>query len=93
MNNDREIVMETENTMLESIESKISSMTETVLINAASLSSQNINLKEVLYKIELAYIHEALEKAKGVVSHAAERLGMRRTTLIEKMRKYNIAKG
>ncbi|MGD9593053.1 MAG: helix-turn-helix domain-containing protein, partial [Candidatus Berkiella sp.] len=35
---------------------------------------------------------EALDKTNGIVSHAAQKLGMRRTTLIEKMKKFNIAK-
>jgi sigma-54 specific flagellar transcriptional regulator A len=65
-------------------------MTQTVMVNPKSTDS--INLKEMLYNIELSYIKEALEKANGVVSHAAESLGMRRTTLVEKMKKFQLVK-
>jgi len=34
-----------------------------------------------------------LEEANGIVAHAASLLKMRRTTLVEKMRKYNIRRG
>ncbi len=54
------------------------------------LTTQNVDLKEMLEYIESSYIQQALEKTKGVVTHAAEKLGLRRTTLIEKMRKYKI---
>ncbi len=66
-------------------------MTQTVLSNPQA-TQENINLKEMLYQIELSYIKEALDKANGVVSHAAEKLGMRRTTLVEKMKKFQIVK-
>lgn len=71
---------------------KISLMTETVLINSASLMDQQFNLKELLTKIELRFINEALEKSNGIVAHAAEKLGLRRTTLVEKMKRYQILK-
>jgi sigma-54 specific flagellar transcriptional regulator A len=70
---------------------KNSEMSETVLINKFSMS-QDVNLKEMLYQIEHSFIKEALEKTNGIVSHAAEKLGMRRTTLIEKMKKFSIEK-
>ena len=40
--------------------------------------------------IELTLINEALERTQGVVAHAAQLLGLRRTTLVEKLRKYGI---
>ena len=40
--------------------------------------------------IELKLINEALERTQGVVAHAAQLLGLRRTTLVEKLRKYGI---
>lgn len=69
---------------------KSESMTEMVLVNSANLLEQNIDLKEVLTRIELTYIRDALATCNGVVSHAALKLGLRRTTLIEKMKKYKI---
>lgn len=50
------------------------------------------NLRRHITHIELRYIHKALHEAGGVVAHAATKLGMRRTTLVEKMRKYGIVR-
>ena len=69
---------------------KSDSMTEMVMVNTANIEEQIVNLKEILSGIELSYIRDALNKCNGVVSHAAARLSLRRTTLIEKMKKYNI---
>jgi sigma-54 specific flagellar transcriptional regulator A len=44
----------------------------------------------MLSELETAMIKQALDKADGVVAKAAELLGMRRTTLVEKMKKYQI---
>lgn len=49
-----------------------------------------IDLKEHLEQTEIALISQALEESNWVVSHAATHLNMRRTTLVEKMRKYGI---
>lgn len=46
------------------------------------------NLAEHVKTIESAFIREALSRAKGNKAKAADMLGMRRTTLLEKMRKY-----
>lgn len=72
------------------MELKSDNMTHIALVNSAVSMPVGIDLKEVLSRIELNYIQEALEKCNGVVSHAAVQLGLRRTTLIEKMKKYNI---
>jgi sigma-54 dependent transcriptional regulator, flagellar regulatory protein len=53
---------------------------------------QGFNLRRHITHIELRYIHKALHESGGVVAHAAEKLGMRRTTLVEKMRKYGIVR-
>nr|WP_254448383.1 helix-turn-helix domain-containing protein [Marinobacterium sp. xm-d-420] len=53
--------------------------------------SQGIDLKEHLQKIEVDCIEQALEGKKGNVASAARLLGLRRTTLIEKIKKYGIA--
>jgi sigma-54 specific flagellar transcriptional regulator A len=50
-----------------------------------------INLKELLETMELERIQMALDMADGVVSEAARLLTLKRTTLIEKMRKYSLA--
>lgn len=55
-----------------------------------SLPEEGLDLKEHLANLEYMLIKQALDEAAGVVAHAAQRLKMRRTTLVEKMRKYGI---
>ncbi|WP_127476422.1 sigma-54 dependent transcriptional regulator [Sulfurivermis fontis] len=59
----------------------------------ARLPAEGIDLKEYLAELELSFINQALDDADGVVARAAERLGMRRTTLVEKMKKYGMQRG
>lgn len=54
------------------------------------LPSEGIDLKAHLLNLESNLIKQALDEANGVVAHAAQRLNMRRTTLVEKMRKYGL---
>jgi sigma-54 specific flagellar transcriptional regulator A len=54
------------------------------------LPRNGMNLKEHLSHLEVSYIRQALADSGGVVAHAAKRLGMRRTTLVEKLRKYGM---
>jgi sigma-54 specific flagellar transcriptional regulator A len=54
------------------------------------LPRDGLNLKEHLGCLEISYIKQALSDSGGVVAHAAKRLGMRRTTLVEKLRKYGL---
>ena len=54
------------------------------------LPRDGLNLKEHLSTLEVNYIKQALHDTGGVVAHAAKRLGMRRTTLVEKLRKYGL---
>ncbi|MCG7530097.1 sigma-54 dependent transcriptional regulator [Psychrobium sp. MM17-31] len=56
------------------------------------LPSEGVNLKEMLSELEVDLIRQALEQQDYVVSRAADILGMRRTTLVEKMRKYGMSK-
>tara|TARA_R110001592_G_scaffold34425_9_gene118332 strand:+ start:98450 stop:99961 length:1512 start_codon:yes stop_codon:yes gene_type:complete len=56
------------------------------------LPSDGLNLKEYLAELEVSLIKQALDKNDWVVARSAELLGMRRTTLVEKMRKYNLQK-
>lgn len=56
----------------------------------AGLPDDGLDLRNHMATIELALIHEALERTQGVVAHAAQLLGLRRTTLVEKLRKYGI---
>ncbi|MBA2649097.1 MAG: sigma-54-dependent Fis family transcriptional regulator [Legionella sp.] len=54
------------------------------------VTTEGIDLKGHLEKTELALISQALEESDWVVAHAANYLNMRRTTLVEKMRKYRM---
>ena len=55
----------------------------------AQLPEQGIDLKEYLNVLEVDLIRQALNECNGIVAHAAKRLNMRRTTLVEKIRKYD----
>jgi sigma-54 specific flagellar transcriptional regulator A len=57
------------------------------------LPKDGMDLKEFLSNMECNYIQQALDEARGVVAHAAKLLKMRRTTLVEKMRKYGLQRG
>lgn len=56
----------------------------------ARLPRDGIDLKEHLNNMEVSLIRQALDEADGVVAHAAKLLNMRRTTLVEKLRKYGL---
>ena len=55
-----------------------------------SLPDEGVELKRYLDQIERSLIRQALDRTQGTVAHAAELLGLRRTTLIEKIRKYGL---
>jgi sigma-54 specific flagellar transcriptional regulator A len=61
-------------------------------ITEAALPLEGVNLKEYLSELEINLIKQALEQQGWVIARAAVQLGMRRTTLVEKMRKYNISR-
>jgi sigma-54 specific flagellar transcriptional regulator A len=58
----------------------------------AMLPSEGLDLKDYLGNLERGLIQQALDDASGVVARAAERLRIRRTTLVEKMRKYGMSR-
>ncbi len=58
--------------------------------NTALLPVNGIDLKEYLSNLESNLIKQALDDCNGVVARAAEKLKIRRTTLVEKMRKYDL---
>ncbi|WP_442928351.1 sigma-54 interaction domain-containing protein [Methylomonas sp. WH-1] len=60
-------------------------------VAAVHLPEQGIDLKEYLTDLENELIRQALEECNGVVAHAAKLLNMRRTTLVEKLRKTDTA--
>ncbi|MBO0495605.1 sigma-54 dependent transcriptional regulator [Pseudomonas sp. Marseille-Q1929] len=77
-----------------------SDMEERVAINghtpdfgsSAMLPPEGLDLKDYLGNLEQGLIQQALDDANGIVARAAERLRIRRTTLVEKMRKYGMSR-
>ena len=51
-----------------------------------------IDIRRHLQDIEIILIEAALEKTNGKIANAADILKLRRTTLIEKMKKFSITK-
>jgi len=56
----------------------------------ALLPVNGLDLKDYLSSLEKQLIQQALDEADGVVARAAEKLCIRRTTLVEKVRKYGL---
>ncbi len=59
----------------------------------SDMRDKGMGLKEFLDEIEERLLHEALGEASGVKNQAAELLGIKRTTLIEKLKKRNLLDG
>jgi len=73
--------------IVDAAQPKLVNMNDTAL-----LPVNGVNLKEYLTKLEKDLIQQALDDSNCVVARAADKLHIRRTTLVEKMRKYNLAK-
>ncbi|KKO47032.1 Fis family transcriptional regulator [Arsukibacterium ikkense] len=58
----------------------------------SDIPADRFDLKEYLAELEIQLISNALQHHDFVVARAAEVLGLRRTTLVEKMRKYNLGR-
>jgi sigma-54 specific flagellar transcriptional regulator A len=56
----------------------------------AMTEARPVALRDMLAEIERRYIEEALTQSEGVIADAARLLSLQRTTLIEKMRKYEM---
>ncbi len=61
-----------------------------VLVPPVNFPVEGFDLKSYIASIEVGIIENALDNSGGVIAHAAKSLGLRRTTLAEKMRKYHI---
>jgi sigma-54 specific flagellar transcriptional regulator A len=57
----------------------------------AQLPPDGLDLRVHLAAIERRLIEQALQRANGTVAHAARLLNLRRTTLVEKLKKLDIA--
>ena len=76
---------------LQNFQEQIDTPTPVYESNAGTrLPREGIDLKKHLSELESSLIQQALDDAGGVVAHAANRLKLRRTTLVEKLRKYGI---
>ena len=71
----------------EVVGSILNSVSSTVRVD---LPKEGLDLKRYLAKIEQDMIHQALLESDGVVQRAAELLGVGRTTLVEKIRRYEL---
>jgi sigma-54 specific flagellar transcriptional regulator A len=54
------------------------------------LPEQGLDLRSHLFEIERTLIQQALARTGGTVAHAARLLNLRRTTLVEKLRKFEM---
>ena len=82
-----------EDDIAEVLESSSDSQPKIVNMNDTALLPVNgVNLKDYLTKLEKDLIQQALDDSNSVVARAADKLHIRRTTLVEKMRKYNLQK-
>ena len=62
------------------------SSTDTVV----QLPAEGLDLRDHLFTIERGLIQQALSRSGGTVAHAARLLKLRRTTLVEKLRKFQM---
>jgi len=60
-------------------------------VSEPSLANATVDLKRMLADFESAWIREAMKVTEGNITHAAELLGLARTTLIERLRKYDLS--
>ena len=70
----------------------VESLMSEIGVSALATDGASVPLKNLLEDIEMRLIRQALESSEGVVAQAAKRLGLRRTTLVEKMRKFQIGR-
>jgi sigma-54 specific flagellar transcriptional regulator A len=63
------------------------------LSSALELPANGLDLRAHLLEIERTLVVQALQRADGVVAHAARLLNLRRTTLVEKLRKLGLLSG
>lgn len=58
-----------------------------------TLPPEGINLKEALKEFEISLIKDAMQQTNAVTARAASLLGLGRTTLVEKLKRYKLAGG
>jgi sigma-54 dependent transcriptional regulator, flagellar regulatory protein len=60
------------------------------IVPGMKLPSEGMDLRAHVAAIEESLIRQALDRCNGIVAQAARLLGLRRTTLVEKLRKFDI---
>jgi sigma-54 dependent transcriptional regulator, flagellar regulatory protein len=85
--NDEGALSVLEEVELEQAEQKASSNTEPASNSIVTLPGEGLDLRAHLLTIERQLIEQALQRSRGTVAQAARLLNLRRTTLVEKMRK------
>ncbi len=83
--------VKTEEKVAETVEPIPETTASDDLARISQLPEQGMDLKGYLTDMEVNLIQQALSECNGVVAHAAKLLNMRRTTLVEKLRKYELS--
>jgi sigma-54 dependent transcriptional regulator, flagellar regulatory protein len=78
---------------LERAERKATSNKSASANSLVTLPEDGLDLREHLLTIERQLIEQALQRSRGTVAKAARLLNLRRTTLVEKMRKLGMVQG
>jgi sigma-54 specific flagellar transcriptional regulator A len=89
--NDESALSVLEEVELERAERKETSNKNAAANSLAMLPEDGLDLREHLLTIERQLIEQALQRSRGTVAKAARLLNLRRTTLVEKMRKLGMA--
>lgn len=70
----------------------VCSVPTTINTPQINFPAEGFDLKSYISNIEIKIIQDALNNNDGIIAQAAKTLGLRRTTLAEKMRKYHIVR-
>lgn len=76
--------------LLEDLPDKIRSQGSQEPLGTVVLPKEGIHLDSAVHRLERELILQALKRTKGVKKEAAQLLGMKRTTLVQKMKRNNI---
>jgi sigma-54 specific flagellar transcriptional regulator A len=71
---------------------QLKDMSPTDIVKQLRIPTDGIDLKELLTQMELHFIKLSLDRADGVVARAAKLLSLGRTTLVEKLRKFELGR-
>ncbi len=77
---------------VEPVSENVQSASQDATPENVRLPVNGLDLKDYLARLECSLIEQALDDTGSVVARAADRLHIRRTTLVEKMRKYGISR-